>query len=511
MSKLSKLSFLFSGISFVCLILGRLALGGWNHFLWVPLGFFLILLIVPLVKEAHTLVDFFKMKTTKRGMSMGSMILLVLVGLVMVNVIAVRKYRTWDFSAARVNTLSPQSIQLIKSLKSDLKATFFYKNGAEGNQENRQAFRELIKKYQDQSDRIFLDFVEVDERPDLATEYGVNKGSGVVFLEYQGRRNRIEKIDEQEITGALLKVTREKNKIIYFVTGHGELDLEDARDPGGLNSLKMLLENNRYEVRTLTLSLAPKVPDDADVVAIVGPRQSLTVQALEALDDYLKKGGSLFVSVKTQQDGGMSAFLERWGIAIDHNFVFNVVETPMGRGLQQGATIAPHFSSEHEVTKVFGRNEFIMMRTPTSLSRGKIPPGATVTELVKAQEGSMAFKSLNISGEGPVGTYAVVMSAKGKESEGGGGQSYRLIVAGDSEFLSNGLLFQNLNRDLILNSMASLAREENMISVTPKEPEITKMNLTESGMSLFVWAFAIPLPLLMLALSIGLWTRRRFA
>jgi hypothetical protein len=45
------------------------------------------------------------------------------------------------------------------------------------------------------------------------------KGSGVVFLEYKGKRNRIEKIDEQEITQALIKVTREKNKTIYFTVG----------------------------------------------------------------------------------------------------------------------------------------------------------------------------------------------------------------------------------------------------------------------------------------------------
>ena len=43
---------------------------------------------------------------------------------------------------------------------------------------------ELIKKYQDQSDRIVLDFFEAYERPDLAASYGVNNGSGQVFLEY---------------------------------------------------------------------------------------------------------------------------------------------------------------------------------------------------------------------------------------------------------------------------------------------------------------------------------------
>lgn len=509
MSKLSKLSLLFSGISLVCLILGRLALGGWHHFLWVPLIFFLVLLILPLVKEGRFIVEFFGMKTTKRGLSMGTLILLVLAGLVIVNVIAVRKYKTWDFSTARANTLSEQSIQLVKGLKSDLKATFFYKNGAEGNQENRQAFRELIKKYQDQSDRISLDFVEVDERPDLANEYGVNKGSGVVFLEYQGRRNRIEKIDEQEITGALVKVTRESDKVVYFVVGHGELDLEDARDPQGLNALKMLLANNRYDVRSLPLSLSPKVPADADVVAVVGPRQNFTAQAIDALEAYLKQGGSVLIALESKQEAGLGPLLAKFGIKVENNYVLNVVETPVGKGIQQGATMAPNFSSEHEITKVFNRNEIVLFKMPTALKRGTVPPTMTLVDIVRAQDGSMAFPDLKITGEGPTGAFPIAMAAQGKMTPES--KDFRLVVVGDADFLSNGMLYQNLNRDLALNTMASLAKEENMISITPKEPAITQMSLNDSGMSLFIWAFAVPLPLLMLGLAIGLWTRRRFA
>lgn len=512
MHKLSKVSFLFAGISFICLILGRLAYGGWHPLLWIPLGFFLLLFAYPMVKEARLLRDFFGMKTTKRGLSMGSMILMMVGILVLANLIAVRKYTTWDFSAGKSNTLSEQSVQLMKGLTSDLKVLFFYKNGQEGVEENRRAFRELIKRYQDQSDRVRLDFVEVNERPDMANEYGVNKGGGIVFLEYEGRRNRIERIEEQEITGALLKVTREKNRVVYFVVGHGEADLEESREALGGAALKALLANNSYDVKTLTLATTPKVPEDADTLIIVGPQTAYLEHEVKALESYLQNGGSMIVALKSGRTAGLEKLTDTVGIIPQNNYILNIVETVMGRGLNQGPTVAPTFSTESEITKVFGRNEMVVFRLPMALQKGTTPAGVMVDEIVKTLPEAMAMRDLKFAGEGPMAAYTLGMTARGRwPGAGEGAREFRLAVYGDAEFMMNALLYQGLNRDLVLNTVASMVREENMISITPKEPMVTKMELTDSNLRLFIWGFVIPLPLLLLASSIGLWVRRRFA
>lgn len=512
MHKLSKLAFLFSGISFICLILGRLAYGGWHHLLWIPLIFFLVLFIFPLAKEFRLFREFFGMKTTKRGLSMGSMILLMVGILVMANVIAVRKYKTWDFSAAKVNTLSEQSTQLLKGLTSDLKVIFFYKTGQEGVEENRRAFRELIKKYQDQSDRIRLDFVEVNERPDMANEYGVNKGGGIVFLEYEGRRNRIERIDEQEITSALLKVTREKDRVVYFVVGHGEFDLEEPREAQGAASLKSLLANNRYDVRTLTLATTPKIPDDADAVLVVGPQTNFLEHEVKALEAYLQRGGSLVLALESGKTGGLEKLTESVGIIPQNNYIFNVVETVMGRGVNQGPTVAPTFSSNSEITKVFGRNDMVVFRFPMALQKGEAPAGVSLDEIVQTLPQAMAMPDLRFRGEGPMAAFTLAMTARGRwPGAGDEAKEFRMAVFGNAQFMANALLYQSLNRDLVLNTVASMVREENMISITPKEPAVTKMAMTDSTLRFFIWGFVIPLPLLLLASSMGLWIRRRFA
>jgi ABC-type uncharacterized transport system involved in gliding motility auxiliary subunit len=506
--RISKILFIVAAVSLLCFFVTRFLVGDWIPFLWIPIGFFIGTFGGALVQERATIGEFLTMKTTKHGMNMGALIALVFVVLVVTNFLAVRHYKVWDFSGSQTNTLSDQSVKLINSLDSELLVRFFYKKGVEGNEENRKTFRELIKKYQDQSDKVKLEFVEVNERPDLAEKYGVTKGSGVIFLDYKGRSNRVEKIDEQEVTTALVKVTREKDKNIYFVVGHGEMDLEDAKEATGLNALKQMIENNRYTVKTLATNLNAKVPDDADVVMIVGPKQKFLAYEVQGLEEYLKRGGSLLLALKSKQTNGLEVILNRMGLEPMNNYVLNLVQTKTGAGVQQGQTLGTVFSTTNDITKVFGKNDSTVFRNPMSFKRGQVL-SITLDDLVKVPESSMSFNSLDIQGEGPQGAYTIMTLAKGRYM--GGEKDFEAIVAGDSDFLGNQLLYQNLNRDLVLNSIASLAKEQSLISIAPKETQVSKLNLTGSNFYLFLGLFAIPVPLLLLGTSITLWLRRRHA
>ncbi|MEN0057551.1 MAG: GldG family protein [Bdellovibrio sp.] len=512
MSKLSKISFLFAGISLVSMSITRYLLGEWVPFCWVSLGLAVFFLGLALVKDRAFFKEFFVMKTTKEGMSMGVLILLMIAVLAVVNYLGVKHYKTWDFSSSQGNTLSEQSVQLVKNLDSNLKVLFFYKKGVEGNEENRRLFRELIKKYQDQSAKIELDFVEVNERPDLAQEYGVDRGSGVVFLDYKGRRNRIEKIDEQEFTSALVKVTREQNKTLYFTMGHGEKSLNEAKEGLGLGSLRVMLENNRYTVKELPLIQNPKIPADADVVVIAGPVQNFQDFEIAAVEAYLKGGGSLFLALEPHNSAGLEKILKPLGVELQNNYVFNVVDTVMGRGINQGPTLGAVFSASNKVTKSFGKGEVTLFRHPQGLLKSSPVAGVVVDEIVQTSPTSMGFDSLQIRGEGPQTSFTLVAEVSGRwPGSADSAKEFAIILAGDVDFISNQMLYQNLNRDLVLNSVAALAKEESLISITPKEAQATQMLMTETKFGVFLFAFIIPLPLLLLGTSIGLWVRRRNA
>lgn len=511
MSRIGKYSFVLSIVTLFILAIARSILKTWLPFFWILLGFVVLFVIVAAYFDRKFFADFFSMKTTKHGMSMGLVTVLVLAVLVLVNILGARKYKVWDFSISQSNTLSDQSIKLIKDLKEDLQVAFFYKQGDEKSEETRRQFRELIKKYQDQTDKMRLEFYEVNERPDMTEKYGVNKGSGVVFLEYKGRRNRVEKIDEQEITSALVKVTREKSKTIYVMAGHGEPSLDDTQDPNGQASLKSLLENNNYTVKTWQSNTDSKLPEDADVILISGAIHALQGFELDMLEAYLKKGGQLFLALESQKQTGLEKLIQKLGVNLDNNFILNVIETPFGRGINQAATVGSKFSSTSDITKVFKTQDVVVFRLPSSLSRdNKVPEGLAIDEIIKTPA-AMAFTSLNFSGEGKVQEYSLGVNIKGKFPGTADAKEFSIVVFGDADFMSNEFLYKYMNRDLVLNTMASLAKEENLISITPKEPQITRLDVNETRSALLTWGFIIPLPLILLGTGITLWMRRRHA
>lgn len=509
MSRLAKILFLSSGLSLITFMVIRFLLNGFHPGLWIPFGLFAICLIGAIWVDRRMYIEFLSMKTTKHGMNMGGMILSVVAMLAAVNFLSVRHYKTFDFSLAQINTLSEQSIKLLKSLDSDLKITFFYKEGTDEAQQSRRAFQALIKRYQDISSKVILDFVEVNKRPDLAEQYGVNKGTGVVFVEYKGKRNRIEKIEEQEITGAIAKALREKEKNVYFVTGHGGGGLDDTRDPNGFAALKNLLEGNRYRLAELPLATKGAIPPDADAVLIIGIKQAFLPIEVQALEKYLQEGGSLFVAVDPSVDHGLGDLLSKAGVKLSNNYVITVMQTPYGQVSDPSVTPGTEFSTTNNITKVFGKNDMVLFQMPQAITKGQLSEAGSFDELVKTDNNSFGFPDNKFEGTGEKGPFALVAAVKGKWPSAT--KEFQMVVAGDSDFLNNQMLKRNLNRDLFLNSVLTLAKEDNMVSITPKEVTATELTLTENQFYMFIFLFVIPLPLILLMTGSTLWYRRRNA
>ena len=304
MSRLGKISFIFAVISLLCFAIAKSIIVEWIPFFSVLLGLFGFFIIFGVFTDRKFFGDFFSMKTTKQGTNMGVLIFGFMGFMIAANVLGARHYKTWDFSVNQVNSLSEQSIQLLKDLKTDLKVVYLYKENSSNLEGNRKAFTELIRRYQDQTDWLKLEFVEADEQPDIAKKYDF-RGAQAVYLDYNGKTSRIEKLDEQTLTSALVRVTREKSKTIYFTTGHGEPDFDSMDLAEGTGFLKNLLKDNNYTAKTINFSSVGKMPTDMDVLAITGPVQPFQSLEIQAIEGYLKAGGSVLVALSYPDKSGL--------------------------------------------------------------------------------------------------------------------------------------------------------------------------------------------------------------
>src|SRR5207249_7232965 len=175
-----------------------------------------------------------------------------------------------DLTENKRFSLSPQTIQLLRGLKTEVNAVAFYR----GDQPGKPVAEDLLKQYARYSNgKLTWKSVDPDREPGLARRYGV-ESYGTIVLETKAKSEKVLDAEEEKLTNGLVKVTREGKRIVYVIQGHGESDLASSERPG-FSEAKSAMEKANYEVKPLVLARAGKVPDDATVVILPGPRTDL--------------------------------------------------------------------------------------------------------------------------------------------------------------------------------------------------------------------------------------------
>ncbi len=122
-----------------------------------------------------------------------------------------------------------------------------------------------------------------------------------VGVEQKNARPLLRKLDE-EFQKNLMKLAREA-RVAYLTVGHGELndkkDKDATAEGQGVQILRKLLETQNFRVQDLGTSqgLSREVPEDADVVFVLGPREPFAAEEVLTLEKYAKSGGHLLLAL----------------------------------------------------------------------------------------------------------------------------------------------------------------------------------------------------------------------
>src|SRR5438132_8747206 len=138
----------------------------------------------------------------------------------------------------------------------------------------RLAYRDLIDSYRAHSAKLTVEFVDPEKKPGVTRQYGITRPDTAV-LESGKQETRITSASEQELTNALIRVSKDEKKTVYFLTGHAEHPLEDGSKEG-YSFLKEALERQGYTVRSLSLYESTTIPTKASVPVLAGPQKPLS-------------------------------------------------------------------------------------------------------------------------------------------------------------------------------------------------------------------------------------------
>jgi ABC-type uncharacterized transport system involved in gliding motility auxiliary subunit len=471
--------------------------------------------------------------------------------LVVVALMSQKAYRTWDLTANRRQSLSPESARALASLKQDVALLAFYLEGQGGRREA----EDLLRQYANATNRIRYELIDPQKQVGRTEEYKVATNETVV-VESGNRRETVTLPDEPKLTNAILKVTREGQRKVYFVTGHGERQPEDSAERG-LATFRSTLEASGYASGTLSLLTTARVPDDADVVVLAGPRTDLSKAEVERLKAYLDRGGHvlLLADLPDQPTPEIQGLVKPYGIDLREMVLIepNVAVIPpdplvavidqfaghaitrglVDRGLAGLMPIArPVIPADQPPAGVqldwLARSTTTSWATPVDLTkRGRVESRFDAKRDLKGPVTVAVAASLPAGqsgaaqpGASPAASPAAATASPPAAAPPGAGASPsaspaaaaarrgRLVVVGDVDFASNQLFGQPSNRELAVGAVGWLASEDAIVSIAERAPTAAPLFLTPRQ-SLAAGLLAVGLPALATAAGVASWAARR--
>lgn len=498
---------LFVGLAIV-LVNGSLSGGQASY----PLIAGLALLIASALLDPGALRAMSRSRQARQGASSVLATALLLGLLVLVNILAERSPAYIDLTRFRANTLSPESVHVLRSLDGQVQITFWDQASDPGYNDE----LALLRSYAAASPKVHFDVDDPSVDRVTAQQQGVPNFSTTLVIDYHGKRKILTagSQSEQDITSAIATLQASRTPVVCWVAGEGERDLKDSDGTKGYSVAADEISKDNFQLQDLLLSQSPTIPKTCDIVALVGPQQALTDGEVQALGDYLARGGSLFLAFDAWRDAATTAKV-------------NAVLAPYGQGFSGGLVIpdrAHAIQNEPTATGVvrYGdspitrdlTNRVSVYPESTSIERSNPPgppSGSSVVEL--AQAGSDAYlvqdarpdyatrKASDKSGPFTLMETVDVPSTKS-----------RLVLVGTSAFAEN-LVLQGtygVNVQMLTGSLGWLAHQDNLVEIPAKTSGLP-LTLTQDQFLLNVMVTLILLPLAIALLGVIVWARRRLS
>ena len=452
-----------------------------------------------------------KARQTKYAAYAGVYIVVVLAIVTIANVLGNRYVKTYDATSNKRYSLSDQTVKIVKGLKEDAKLTYF-------DQSTRfQQTKDQLDLYANLSPRVHVEYVDPDKKPQVAREAGI-KNYGTTIVQIGAKKEEAKSTSEEGITGAFIRVLKNKTRTVCFVTGSGEHQIDDS-DRNGYSRLKDLLGKDEYTSKSISLLQKAEVPGDCTVLVAAGPSSDYQQPEVDAIKKYVEEGGrALFLfdpplkfgRSEVADNDVFTALLQNWGVTLDKDLILDL--NPIGQIVGVGPEVAlvSHYESHAIVREMKG------LATGFPLARSmdvKNTDKTTVEKLFSSSENSLATSKLNSpkvdpndpkNKKGPMTIAAAGSYKTGKENTQG-----RFVVIGSSAWAANSFINFNGNRDLALNTMNWLSSDEDLISIRPKEREDRRITMTRSQMSWVRITSQFLFPLMVVIAGVTVWWRRR--
>jgi len=445
---------------------------------------------------------------SRRSLQYGSNIIVqiaIVIGIIgFLAFITTRQHFRSDWTENKLYSLADQTDKIMNGLEKEVRITAFYKSS-----EQRSA-QDLLDEYAFRSKNLKFEFVDPDEKPQIARQYQVNKYNTLI-VESGIKRESIEELNESNLTNAIMKVTREQNKTIFFLTGHGERTISDEA-PVGYKQAAEAIKKENYLVNELNLvramGMGQGIPDSCNVLAIVSPKANFFPGELDSIGSYLDNGRNPTLLFDHEHNQDILDFLREYKVRVGNDMVIDASGVGQLFGAGPGMPLISQYDQNLAITKDFGIMTFYPYTSSVTAMEDK--GEYDIKEILKTSDNSWAESDLSKREvnfdpdedlKGPVSIAVQVEKSIGDKK-------MALIIYGDSDFASNGYWQNQGNADIFLNTINYLAEEEDLISIRPKDLDDRRVTLTQADVKTIFYLVVIAIPVLVMIAGVVFYIRR---
>ncbi len=448
------------------------------------------------------------------------MVFLLLVG---INYVATRRHKTFDLTSNKVNTLAGQTLKALGNLKAPVQMTYVYAPTAVEPQ-TVEANKALLNKYKLASDNVRVKFVNAVFEPatfqDLKLVGFTGRPTILIKPVDKGKNKnvphqQVDAVDESNITSALLKLGKNESRVLYYLTGHGELGFDGGTLGSSYNAARSKLSEQNYTIKALSLNgKGAKIPDDAAVVTVLGPKTDLSATEESILKKFVGGKGHLLLAVRQTE-----TVLPRWNNLarlLGAQILSGLVHDPeqfVGRSFEfvYGQIADP---AKHPILGGVGENSNIIFPGAVPLKTlVPAPKGLTVTNLLASSPASQSLPSRS-GGTSEAGPFSLVVASEHASSAPAmpgttPASEMRGLVVCNANFGTDELFAASANGSFLLSSINWLSGNELLVSIPPKPPVTNTIDMTP-GVRRFANVFALfTMPIIMLFIGGVVWWNRR--
>ena len=327
---------------------------------------------------------------------------------------------------------------------------------------------------------------------------------------------------ESEISVALKRLVMDM-PWVGFLTGHGERDMDQIGERGynlfAKNKLfRHSLPNQGFDVTGVTLE--QDIPDSINIIVIADMHTALSENEMRHLQNYIARGGNLFIAGEPTRQEAMNPIVEQFGVQFmpgrlvrksehyDPDMIFSLprpaawkLSYPFGYLFRRFIPMPTCVGLDYSLAEEKGFEVTTLFTSDTLHTWNEVETVDFIDDPVELNPEVGEKEDIYATG------IALAREMNGKEQ--------RIIILGDADCISNAE--HNIKRKgipaynyaVITGSFCWLSDGVAPFDVRRPKAVDNKVSVTMEGMTvvkiLFLWVF----PFLLLGIGIFIWIRRK--